>query len=165
MLPSHFGTDTAGVNTTRRYLCEALSFQYRYIPIGLLERWPARINERAPAFRGRDELGMCTPKCSTPHSLTRIIWHRDPLSERRQPRLGENIRDVPRTCARVVVVHAQAQKQRVRRRRESRLSAVRRLSRTFRRRCTSRGHSRPNTGHCHSQYTVHDHVTPAVVVL
>ncbi|KAG6889934.1 tRNA-dihydrouridine synthase 3 [Termitomyces sp. Mi166 len=53
---NHFGSDTAGVNTTRRYLCEALSFQYRYIPIGLLERLPARINDRAPAFRGRDEL-------------------------------------------------------------------------------------------------------------
>ncbi|RDX44564.1 zinc finger dihydrouridine synthase [Lentinus brumalis] len=53
---NHFGSDTAGVNTTRRYLCEALSFQYRYIPIGLLERLPARINERAPAFKGRDEL-------------------------------------------------------------------------------------------------------------
>ncbi|KAI6126750.1 hypothetical protein F5141DRAFT_1083094 [Pisolithus sp. B1] len=53
---SHFGTDTAGVNTVRRYLCESLSFQYRYVPIGLLERLPARINERAPAFRGRDEL-------------------------------------------------------------------------------------------------------------
>jgi hypothetical protein len=55
--PSHFGSDTAGINTTRRYLCEALSFQYRYIPIGLLERLPARINDRAPAFRGRNELG------------------------------------------------------------------------------------------------------------
>ncbi|KAH9937802.1 zinc finger dihydrouridine synthase [Epithele typhae] len=53
---NHFGSDTAGVNTTRRYLCEALSFQYRYVPIGLLERMPPRINERAPAFRGRDEL-------------------------------------------------------------------------------------------------------------
>ncbi|KAG6890243.1 tRNA-dihydrouridine synthase 3 [Termitomyces sp. T32_za158] len=53
---NHFGSDTAGVNTTRRYLCEALSFQYRYIPIGLLERLPARINDRAPAFRGRNEL-------------------------------------------------------------------------------------------------------------
>ncbi|KAJ7168917.1 zinc finger dihydrouridine synthase [Mycena filopes] len=53
---THFGTDTAGVNQTRRYLCEALSFQYRYVPIGLLERLPARINDRAPAFRGRDEL-------------------------------------------------------------------------------------------------------------
>ncbi|KIJ16316.1 hypothetical protein PAXINDRAFT_168462 [Paxillus involutus ATCC 200175] len=53
---THFGTDTAGVNTTRRYLCEALSFQYRYVPIGLLERLPGHINERAPAFKGRDDL-------------------------------------------------------------------------------------------------------------
>ncbi|SJL01662.1 probable tRNA-dihydrouridine(47) synthase [NAD(P)(+)] [Armillaria ostoyae] len=53
---SHFGTDTAGVNATRRYLCESLSFQYRYTPIGLLERLPGRINDRAPAFRGRDDL-------------------------------------------------------------------------------------------------------------
>ncbi|KAG2134108.1 hypothetical protein DEU56DRAFT_871874 [Suillus clintonianus] len=52
----HFGTDTTGVNTTRRFLCEALSFQYRYVPIGLLERLPAKINDRAPAFKGRDEL-------------------------------------------------------------------------------------------------------------
>ena len=54
---SHFGSDTTGVNTTRRYLCEALSFQYSYVPIGLLERLPGRINERAPAFRGRSDLG------------------------------------------------------------------------------------------------------------
>ncbi|RDB17331.1 tRNA-dihydrouridine(47) synthase [NAD(P)(+)] [Hypsizygus marmoreus] len=53
---NHFGSDTTGVNTTRRYLCEALSFQYRYVPIGLLEHLPGRINDRAPAFRGRDEL-------------------------------------------------------------------------------------------------------------
>jgi tRNA-dihydrouridine synthase 3 len=56
---SHFGTDTAGVNTTRRYLCEALSFHYRYVPIGLLEVLPPRVNDRAPLFRGRDELGGC----------------------------------------------------------------------------------------------------------
>lgn len=53
---NHFGSDTAGVNTTRRYLCEALSFQYRYIPIGLLEHLPGRINDRAPAFRARSDL-------------------------------------------------------------------------------------------------------------
>ncbi|KAL0572766.1 tRNA-dihydrouridine synthase 3 [Marasmius crinis-equi] len=52
----HFGSDTAGINASRRYLCEALSFQYRYVPIGLLERLPGRINDRAPAFKGRDEL-------------------------------------------------------------------------------------------------------------
>ncbi|TFK31535.1 hypothetical protein BDQ12DRAFT_693979 [Crucibulum laeve] len=53
---NHFGSDTTGVNATRRYLCEALSFQYRYVPIGLLEQLPGRINDRAPAFRGRTEL-------------------------------------------------------------------------------------------------------------
>ncbi|KAF8651519.1 hypothetical protein AX16_004715 [Volvariella volvacea WC 439] len=53
---NHFGSDTIGVNTTRRYLCEALSFQYRYVPIGILETLPGRINDRAPAFRGRDDL-------------------------------------------------------------------------------------------------------------
>lgn len=47
------------MNTTRRYLCEALSFQYRYVPIGLLESVPGRLNDRAPGFRGRDELGEC----------------------------------------------------------------------------------------------------------
>ncbi|KAK7444511.1 tRNA-dihydrouridine synthase 3 [Stygiomarasmius scandens] len=52
----HFGTDTSGINTARRYLCEALSFQYRYVPIGLLERLPGKINDRAPSFKGRDEL-------------------------------------------------------------------------------------------------------------
>ncbi|ELU40503.1 zinc finger dihydrouridine synthase [Rhizoctonia solani AG-1 IA] len=54
---SHWGSDTVGVNNTRRFLCEALSFTYRYIPIGLLERLPGKINERPPAYRGRDELG------------------------------------------------------------------------------------------------------------
>lgn len=53
---NHFGSDTAGVNATRRYLCEALSFQYRYVPIGLLECLPGRIKDRAPAFCGRSEL-------------------------------------------------------------------------------------------------------------
>ena len=46
-----------GVNTTRRFLCEALSFQSRYVPIGILETMPPLINDRSPPFRGRDELG------------------------------------------------------------------------------------------------------------
>lgn len=54
---THFGSDTSGVNTTRRFVCEALSFQYRYIPLGLLERLPGQLNERPPGvYRGRDEL-------------------------------------------------------------------------------------------------------------
>ena len=35
---------------------EWLSFLYRYIPVGLLERVPQKINERPPLYEGRDEL-------------------------------------------------------------------------------------------------------------
>lgn len=72
----YWGSDTMGVNTTRRYvilckckkrtllkvylknrfLCEWLSFACRYIPAGLLEVLPQRMNERPPAYRGRNEL-------------------------------------------------------------------------------------------------------------
>ncbi|KAG5481803.1 hypothetical protein LSCM4_06879 [Leishmania orientalis] len=53
---AHWGADERGVMTTRRFLCEWLSFLYRYVPVGLLERLPQRINERPPFYEGRDEL-------------------------------------------------------------------------------------------------------------
>lgn len=53
---SHWGSDTHGVNTTRRFMCEMMSFTHRYVPMGLLEFLPARLNDRPPLFRGRDEL-------------------------------------------------------------------------------------------------------------
>ena len=52
----HFGADTQGIETSRRFLCEALSWQQRYVPVGLLERLPAQLNHRPMPFRGRDEL-------------------------------------------------------------------------------------------------------------
>lgn len=55
----HWGSDTLGVNTTRRFMCEALSFNYRYIPVGILERLPAKMNDRPYPFKGRDELEVC----------------------------------------------------------------------------------------------------------
>ncbi|KAL7414904.1 hypothetical protein BDY24DRAFT_384976 [Mrakia frigida] len=53
---THWGSDTEGINKTRRYLCESISFTHRYIPLGLLETLPGKINERAPPFKGRNEL-------------------------------------------------------------------------------------------------------------
>ncbi|KAI5635423.1 dihydrouridine synthase (Dus) domain-containing protein [Phthorimaea operculella] len=62
----HWGSDTQGVENTRRFMLEWLSFLYRYVPVGLLERPPQKINERPPAYCGRDDLetlmasGNCT---------------------------------------------------------------------------------------------------------
>ncbi|XP_026322118.1 tRNA-dihydrouridine(47) synthase [NAD(P)(+)]-like [Hyposmocoma kahamanoa] len=52
----HWGSDTQGVENTRRFLLEWLSFLYRYVPVGLLERPPQKINERPPTYIGRDDL-------------------------------------------------------------------------------------------------------------
>ncbi|XP_034938203.1 tRNA-dihydrouridine(47) synthase [NAD(P)(+)]-like isoform X2 [Chelonus insularis] len=52
----HWGSDTRGVETTRRFMLEWISFLHRYIPVGILERPPQRINERPPFYRGRDEI-------------------------------------------------------------------------------------------------------------
>ncbi|SNX83628.1 probable tRNA-dihydrouridine(47) synthase [NAD(P)(+)] [Melanopsichium pennsylvanicum] len=53
---NHWGSDTHGVNTTRRFMCEMMSFTHRYVPTGLLEFLPARLNDRPPLFKGRDQL-------------------------------------------------------------------------------------------------------------
>lgn len=52
----HWGSDIQGVENTRRFLLEWLSFLYRYVPVGLLEQPPQKINERPPTYFGRDDL-------------------------------------------------------------------------------------------------------------
>lgn len=52
----HWGSDEKGVETTRRFLLEWLSFTYRYVPHGICLFPPQRIHERAPLFKGRSEL-------------------------------------------------------------------------------------------------------------
>ncbi|KAK5663504.1 hypothetical protein OQA88_3934 [Cercophora sp. LCS_1] len=51
-----WGSDEVGLNYTRRFLLEFMSFFHRYVPIGLLEYLPPNLNERPPAYRGRDDL-------------------------------------------------------------------------------------------------------------
>lgn len=62
----HWGSDTKGVESTRRFLLEWLSFLHRYIPVGILERPPQKINERPPVFKGRDDLEtlMASSNCA-----------------------------------------------------------------------------------------------------
>lgn len=54
----HWGSDQQGINTTRRFLLEWMSFLHRYVPVGLIEagRVPQKINQRPPKFFGRDDL-------------------------------------------------------------------------------------------------------------
>lgn len=52
----HWGSDEYGIEVARRYLCEFISFTHRYIPVGILERLPPKLNQRPPKWRGRNEL-------------------------------------------------------------------------------------------------------------
>ncbi len=53
----HWGSDQQGLNNTRRFLLEWLSFLYRYVPVGLLEVLPQKMNQRPPLYmQGRNDL-------------------------------------------------------------------------------------------------------------
>ncbi|OEL26823.1 tRNA-dihydrouridine(47) synthase [NAD(P)(+)]-like [Dichanthelium oligosanthes] len=52
----HWGCDSKGVETTRHFLLEWLSYTCRYIPVGLLDVIPQRLNWRPPSYYGRDDL-------------------------------------------------------------------------------------------------------------
>eukprot|EP00914_Ancora_sagittata_P004337 GHVO01009452.1.p1 GENE.GHVO01009452.1~~GHVO01009452.1.p1 ORF type:complete len:372 (-),score=72.12 GHVO01009452.1:167-1282(-) len=52
----HWGSDGVGVETTRRFFLEWMSFTCRYVPVGLLERPIIRINARSPRYCGRSDL-------------------------------------------------------------------------------------------------------------
>ncbi|KXS16943.1 FMN-linked oxidoreductase [Gonapodya prolifera JEL478] len=59
----NWGSDNRGLAQTRRFLLEWCAFLHRYVPVGVLDRYPessepmlALINARPKAFVGRDEL-------------------------------------------------------------------------------------------------------------
>ena len=45
----HWGSDQEGVNRTRRFLLEWLSFLHRYVPVGMLDVIPQQMNQRPPS--------------------------------------------------------------------------------------------------------------------
>lgn len=71
----HWGSDQQGVNNTRRFLLEWLSFLYRYVPVGILETVPQRMNDRPPRFCGRSDLEtlMASPNADDWVKLSEIL--------------------------------------------------------------------------------------------
>lgn len=51
----HWGSDQQGVNTTRRFLLEWLSFLHRYVPVGITESLQ-KMNHRPPQYFGRCDM-------------------------------------------------------------------------------------------------------------
>eukprot|EP01086_Lenisia_limosa_P005370 TRINITY_DN2200_c0_g1_i2.p1 TRINITY_DN2200_c0_g1~~TRINITY_DN2200_c0_g1_i2.p1 ORF type:complete len:134 (+),score=18.98 TRINITY_DN2200_c0_g1_i2:272-673(+) len=52
-----WGSDSMGIETTRTYLLEFLSFHTRYVPHGLLESGHTlRMNQRPPPYTGRCDM-------------------------------------------------------------------------------------------------------------
>jgi tRNA-dihydrouridine synthase 3 len=54
----HWGSDHQGINTTRRFLLEWLSFLHRYVPVGILKQsYPQSMNQQPPQlYFGRCDL-------------------------------------------------------------------------------------------------------------
>jgi tRNA-dihydrouridine synthase 3 len=92
-----WGSDEVGIGFTRRFLLEFLSFFYRYVPIGLLEYLPPSLNDRPPAFRGRNELEtlLASPNYKDWIKIRQVEYSMFGAPARVTPKLMTVQRDVP----------------------------------------------------------------------
>ncbi|KYN13576.1 PREDICTED: tRNA-dihydrouridine(47) synthase [NAD(P)(+)]-like [Trachymyrmex cornetzi] len=88
----HWGSDTRGVENTRRFMLEWISFLHRYIPVGILERPPQRINERPPFYRGRNDMEtlMASSNCADWVKLSEMLLGKVPDGFRFLPKHKAN---------------------------------------------------------------------------
>ncbi|CAN8067204.1 unnamed protein product [Agarophyton chilense] len=91
----HWGADERGVEKTRRFLLEWLSFLYRYVPIGIVEGGADTVltmSHRAPFFRGRDELEtlLGSPKSQDWVRITEMLLGKTPEQFQFAPRHKSN---------------------------------------------------------------------------
>ncbi|KAG0301583.1 tRNA-dihydrouridine(47) synthase [NAD(P)(+)]-like protein [Dissophora globulifera] len=88
----HWGSDTQGVNQTRRFMLEWQSFLHRYVPVGLLEVVPQRMNDRPPSFVGRNDLEtmMASPDVKDWIKLSEMILGPAPDAFRFDPKHKAN---------------------------------------------------------------------------
>lgn len=89
----HWGSDQQGVNNTRRYLLEWLSFLYRYMPVGMLEVVPQQMNQRPPKnLCGRNDLEtlMLSSNCQDWIKISEILLGPVPDGFRFEPKHKAN---------------------------------------------------------------------------
>lgn len=85
----HWGSDDKGVENTRRFLLEWLSFLHRYIPVGMLAQPPQRMNERVPKFfkcRGDLETMLSSSHCDDWIKISEMFLGKVPDGFQFQPK-------------------------------------------------------------------------------
>ncbi|KAL9189503.1 hypothetical protein ACHAXT_009178 [Thalassiosira profunda] len=89
----HWGSDQQGVNHTRRFLLEWLSFLHRYVPVGIIEVLPQQMNQRPPTnMCGRSDLEtiMLSTNCADWIKLSEMLLGPVPEGFRFEPKHKAN---------------------------------------------------------------------------